>query len=263
MFKNKKKEQLLDDEEKIIQTVKEFTSKQRRELNKETLNYLKSSNTFHASLVERAERSEKRAWRFSYASMVITLMAVGAVCGLTPLKELIPYTIRVNNNTGFTDIVYPKEYGGNQTMEQIDDQYWLALYVRAREGYNWYSVKSMYGFVQLTSTADVFASYKNMMTSDKSPVKLLKNKGEIDIVASPPVFINGTAQVRFTKRILSSEGKESNDIKPTHWIALISYDYAMPIKTKEQQQINPHGFRVLSYTKEQELNGAQDAIVAK
>ncbi|EBW2268509.1 type IV secretion system protein [Salmonella enterica] len=262
MPKNRKTKEQLEDEENIVRTLQDLTPKQRRELNKETREYLRRSNSFHQSIVEKCERSEKRAWRVTYSSLLIAFLAVGAVCGLTPLKQVIPYTIRVNENSGFTDIVYPKEYGGKQTMKQIDDQYWLALYVRAREGYNWYSVKSMYGFVQLTSSANVFTSYKNAILSDKSPVKLLKGKGEIDIVASPPVFINGTAQVRFTKRVLDAEGKESSEIKPTHWVSLISYDYGMPIKTKEQQLINPHGFRVLSYNKEQELNGAQ-AVAAQ
>lgn len=255
----RKKEIRIDETDNILNTERalaqapEDPAKARRELARDTREYLDESRRFHRSEIERSKRSEKIAWRLVCFSFVITFMAVGAVLGLTPLKELVPYTIRVNDNSGFTDIVYPKGYG-QQSMTQTDDQFWLTTYVRAKEGYNWYSVSSMFKYVCLLSSSSVCENYKSYMLSDVSPVKVLADKMQIEVIVSPPTYINGAAQVRFTKKVIDREGKESADIKPTSWIALITFDYKKPITTKKDEMDNPHGFQVLSYKVDQEFH---------
>ncbi|WP_043903282.1 VirB8/TrbF family protein, partial [Kingella kingae] len=75
--------------------------------------------------------------------MILTGLAVGAVLGLTPLKTVQPFVIRVDNNTGVTDIVTTlkneeKSYG------EVVDKFWLAQYVRHREGYDWQTVQDTF-----------------------------------------------------------------------------------------------------------------------
>ncbi|ENE6639026.1 type IV secretion system protein [Salmonella enterica] len=254
----RKKEIIIDETDNILNTERalaqpgEDPAKERRELTRDTREYLDESRQFHRSEIERSKRSEKTAWRLVCALLVITIMSVGAVMGLTPLKELVPYTIRVNDNSGFTDIVYPKGYG-QQSMTKIDDQFWLTTYVRARESYNWYSVSAMFKYVSLLSSASVGEGYKSYMLSEVSPVKVLADKRQIEVVVSPPTYINGAAQVRFTKKVIDREGKET-DIKPTSWIALITFDYQKPITTKKDEMDSPHGFQVTSYKVDQEFH---------
>lgn len=259
MFGFNRKKEIHDDKltdnilkkELELADIPEDPTKERRELNKNVREYIDESRSFHRSEIKRSKKSEKIAWRMVGVMSVITVLSVAAVCGLTPLKQLIPYTIRVNDNSGFTDVVYPKGYG--QTMEQVDDQFWLTTYVRARESYNWFAVSSMFKYVNLLSNNSVGESYKTYMLSDVSPVKVLADKMQIEVIVSPPVFINGAAQVRFTKRVLDRDGKESAEIKPTYWIALITFDYGKKITKKEDEMASPHGFQVLSYKVDQEF----------
>ncbi|MCY1462411.1 hypothetical protein D9M71_801820 [compost metagenome] len=63
----------------------------------------------------------------------------------------------------------------------------------------------------------------------------------------------GTAQVRFTKRVLDRNGVPDPIIRPATWQTTMSYDYKNPTKRKAQEWVNPRGFGVKSYSSVQEV----------
>ncbi len=58
--------------------------------NKDVDAFLEQSRGFTDSLVQRAEDSEKKAWKVGYAAGALAFLAVAAVLGLTPLKTVVP-----------------------------------------------------------------------------------------------------------------------------------------------------------------------------
>ncbi|WP_413462673.1 VirB8/TrbF family protein, partial [Kingella kingae] len=56
---------------------------------------------------------------------------MGAVVGLTPLKTVHPFVIRVDNNTGATMLLPPGK-SRKKARAIFIDKFWLAQYVRFR-----------------------------------------------------------------------------------------------------------------------------------
>lgn len=69
------------------------------------LKFIQEAKEFHKSEIDRVRKNSRIAWRISGVCLVITGLAVGAVAGLTPLKTTQPFLVRVDNNTGATDVV--------------------------------------------------------------------------------------------------------------------------------------------------------------
>lgn len=79
--------------------VKEVTPKQA------TLDFIKASKAFEESRIEMVEKSKKIAWRIAIGACALSVALVIGIISLLPLKEVRPYVVRVDNNTGATDIV--------------------------------------------------------------------------------------------------------------------------------------------------------------
>ncbi|HDN9542911.1 TPA: hypothetical protein P2L24_004097, partial [Aeromonas salmonicida] len=80
---------------------------------------------WESSRVLSVEKSERRAWRVAFASVGVAVLAIAAIAMMMPLKESVPYVIRVDNTTGVPDIVTAitdKAVTGDEVM----DKYWLA-----------------------------------------------------------------------------------------------------------------------------------------
>lgn len=77
----------------------------RKELDKEAKAYMQSAKQFEQSEIERTRKFAKFAWISAGLCLFVAGAAVFAVAGLTPLKTAVPFVIRVDNNTGATDIV--------------------------------------------------------------------------------------------------------------------------------------------------------------
>ena len=61
--------------------------------------------SWDASRVLAQEKSEKRAWKLAWLSVLVTVLSWLALVLLLPLKQTQPYLIRVDSATGVPDIV--------------------------------------------------------------------------------------------------------------------------------------------------------------
>ena len=64
--------------------------------------------------------------------MLVTVLALVAVAGLTPMKTVEPFVIRVDNSTGIVDVV-PVRRGKADVPEAVT-RYFVTQYVQARSG---------------------------------------------------------------------------------------------------------------------------------
>jgi type IV secretory pathway component VirB8 len=201
--------------------------------------------SWETSRVEQLERSERRAWGVAGASVVVVLLSWLAIVFMLPLKEAVPYVIRVDNATGVPDIVTTlkeKSVSGDEVM----DKYWVARYVRARETYDWVSLQEEYESVNLLSAPPVAAEYNKLFEGAEALDKKLGSAVRVTTsILSIVLSGHGVATVRFVKHTrLLAEGRE--DL--SQWVATIGYEYKTTSKIRESLRLtNPFGFQALTY----------------
>jgi type IV secretion system protein VirB8 len=190
-------------------------------------------------------KSEKKAWIVAGIMSVIAFGSSVAFWSVfTAHKEPDPIFIKVDNNTGFTNVMKTL----NQSQADFDEtikKYWLNKYVIARENYDWFLIQKDFDAVSLMSNASVGATYKKMALSKDAPVEEFKDQFKLLIKVTNITFIQGAAQVRFERTKVSSDGTSTEP--PTKWIATIAFSFENIPMTDAQRTINPVGFIVNSY----------------
>nr|CAC79173.1 TraJ protein [uncultured bacterium] len=211
-------------------------------------------NNWEASRTQAIEKSEQRAWYVAYGAVGVAVLSWLAIVLMMPLKETIPYVIRVDNTTGVPDIVTALNSKG-VGYEEVMDKYWLAQFVRARETYDWYTLQKDYNTVGLLASPNVGKDYAALF---EGPEALDKKFGKsvratVEIVSVVPNG-RGVGTVRFIKTT-----KRTDDDGPgtvTKWVATVAYEYRNPSLISESQRlVNPFGFQVLSYRQDPEMVG--------
>ena len=213
----------------------------------------KKAFDWETSRIEQIEKSERTAWNVAKGASIIAILAIIAIVILIPLKESIPYVVRIDKNTGFTDIVTTLQHK-TMTVDEAADKYWLARFVRARETWEWYTAQEDYDTVRLLASSDVGSQYAKLF---EGPNALDKQYGQgtivvVDINSVVP-HGNGQASVRFAKKIKRRDAGDTG-AQVTNWIATIGYEYKLAGKMKEKDRLkNPLGFQAMSYRVDPEV----------
>lgn len=195
--------------------------------------------------------------RLSFLSLGITAASVVAVMGLTPLKRTEAVVVRVDQSTGFVDVV-SKLADQSPTQGVAVDKYFLKQYVQRREAYDYYTIQTDYERTALYSTPDVQREFFKIYQGEDARDKTLKNHYRIE-VATKTIQLNaedGTAVIRFStdKRAM---GGSSTPPEHTDWIATVGYKYVQADMTESDRRDNPLGFQVTSYRVDREIVGGQ------
>ena len=209
------------------------------------IQFMEAARAFETSRITSIQRNSKIAWRITAFSLFLSAIAIGAVMLLTPLKTVEPYVIRVDNNTGQTDIVTSlKEQGF--TRSEAMDRFWLKQYVSFREQYDWWVVQSNYDAAMLFSGADEQRSLATFFASDAAPYKVFKQDFRMDVKITSMTWVGDIAQVRFERRLrdLRDPTKQPTVQK---MIATVAYNYQAESIPEQDRLINPLGFKVESY----------------
>lgn len=212
---------------------------------------------WETSKVLASKNSERRAWLVAMIALGGFLLTIVAITVMMPLKESVPYVIRVDNTTGVPDIVTALTDQA-VTGDEVMDKYWLAKYVRARETFDWYTLQNDYATVGLLSSPNVGAGYAQLF---EGPSALDKQFGKsiratIEIVSVVP---NGphSGTVRFIKTTRRVDEKSAPG-QVTKWVATVAFEYRNSALLKESARlVNPFGFQVLSYRVDPEMVGVE------
>lgn len=209
---------------------------------------------WEASRINIVEKSERRAWTVALSAVGVAALSWLAIVLMMPLKETVPYVIRVDGTTGVPDIVttmQDKRIGYDDVM----DKYWVAQFVRARETYDWYTLQKDYNAVGLLSSPNVGKDYASLFDGpDALDKKWGKNfRTTVEVVSVVPDG-RGTATVRLIKT--ASRVDDATNKQVTKWIATVGYEYRNPSHMKESlRMVNPFGFQATSYRIDPELIG--------
>jgi type IV secretion system protein VirB8 len=213
----------------------------------------------------RALRSSaRRAWVVASIACGTTVLAVGALLALTPLKQVVPFVIRVDNTTGVVDVV--PALVGPANLSQTVTRYLLSHYVTVCERFTLATAESDYTECGAFHTPALNAAWAARWApgNPQSPLNRYKDGTELSVSVRAVSFIdraNGLhdlAQVRYSISRYAGGGATA-DI--THWIATIQYAYVAPSSDPLVRRWNPLGLRLVAFHPEPLTGGTSSGEV--
>lgn len=205
--------------------------------------YFRAATGWDLDRMSILQRSERRAWLFSVLFAVVAAASIAAIVLMLPLKTVEPFVIRVDNATGIVDVVNSLRTSKN-TYEESISKYFLARYIRAKEGYSPATFNLAYteaGYLSAPTMRDALYEEFNPANA-ASPVNRYK-QGEVAVQIKTISFLrNNIASVRYMK---STTGVDRPSV--THWVATAEFRYLDAPAMEEARQYNPLGFQVVSF----------------
>lgn len=227
-----------------------------------TFDFINASKEFEKSRIDDIEKSRVIAWRVAIGACTLAICCVIAIVFLMPLKEVKPYVIRVDNNTGATDIVSMLDGTKSSNYGEQVAKYFASLYVTNMEGYDWYTIQKQVDTLMLFSDNAMQQRVSNKFSLPTAPHKVYKDKNRIEIKINNTSIIDdkGLMQVRFTTKVVPMNGgvynaqsdTYSSPIEEKNYIATIGFEYINVPTLDAIRLVNPLGFTVKSYRVDQD-----------
>jgi len=216
-----------------------------------------SQMNWEYDLVLQERRSRLLAWRVAIFAGVVALLSLTTLVVVLPLKEVIPYVVKVDDVTGDASIIQSAASYVNST--DINDKHWLKRYVIARDRYDYYLLQTDFDLVKNLSGQSALRSYVEQFSE---PIKIQdKYKDQVKIIPeilSITITRKGYATVRYQVSISDRRKSETPFIQRK--VATIAYSYDVKRTGTSSEMIdNPLGFTVDGYQTETEFETTKPA----
>jgi len=213
--------------------------------------YYARAATWAADQEKARYRSSRLAWLIGGIAIAIAIFEAVALALLTPLKTVVPYTILVDRHTGHVEVLEGTRLG-QVTANEALTQSLLAQYVTAREGFDIALVKADFRKVALWSGEPVRGRYLALMqpSNPAGPLQQLPRTSVINVeVKSISPIAPETALVRF-----DTERRDQGQIDGVRqsFVSIIRYRFSQAPMSLEDRLVNPLGFQVIQYRRDQE-----------
>ena len=198
-----------------------------------------------------ANRSKRLAWLVAAVAGGLAIAGVAAVSMLVPLKTVVPYVITVDKATGASEITSQISGDKRLTYDEAVSKYFLADYVRNREGWIPQARKEFFEGVLAMSARDEQARWIAFYGKDnpKSPQSVFTDLDTVFIMVKSVTFVSKqVAQVRFTKTL-----QRGSIMTDTPAIATVTFDTTDTPTTEQQRFKNPLGLEVQTYRADLEV----------
>lgn len=213
--------------------------------------YFERARLWEQDLLLSAQKSKRLAWTVAAIACGLTFVSVGAVAALAPLKTVEPFVIRVDNSTGIVDIVSTLREGSSTYGEAVT-RYFLAKYVRAREGFSRAEAEANFRTVSLLSNGpeqNRFVAYFRGSNPDSPQVAYGRSGIAETKIKTISLLGPNLASVRFLR-----ETRKGEETKTSHWIATITFEVRPDAKVSTNDRlVNPIGFLVSEYHADPEV----------
>ena len=224
----------------------------------EIQDYFDAAESWDADRVAQSRRNTKIAWRVAGAGWLCAVAGAVALVLLMPLKQVIPYLVRVDGSTGVVDVV--PALVGRATPEEAVTRYFLTHYVSVCERFNFSTAESDYeecgAFHSAQRNQAWYALWAS--TNPNSPLNLHKDGSSVRVQVNAVSFftrasgLSDLAQVRYLKAARQGAGSEESF---THWVATIQYAYGEAAKDPKMRRWKPLGFKIIDFRTEPEVLG--------
>lgn len=212
--------------------------------------FAESASWDHDRLIA-AKRSKRFAWMVASVASGLAITGVAAVAMLSPLKTVAPYVITVDKATGASEIT-SQMTGDNQiSYNEAIAKYFLADYVRNREGWIPQARREFFEGVLAMSSREEQARWTAFYSQEnpKSPQSVFSDLDTVFIAVKSVTFVSkNVAQIRFTKTL-----QRGSIITEAPAIATVTYDTTDTPTTEQQRFKNPLGLEVQTYRADLEV----------
>lgn len=209
--------------------------------------------TWEHSIVEARKASEKLAWNVTKAALALAFFCVVALALSMPLRQTVTRIVEVDKLTGETNVV--RELPAYvSSRNDINDKYWIKLFVIAHERYIAKILQKDFDSVKILSGDAVYTKYRSQFVGPNALQKKLEDRVEIvPTILSITLSSPSIATVRFETSAQNVKNPGTT-IEATRYIATLAYHYAPNVYAKERDLIdNPLGFYVNTYQVDPEV----------
>ncbi|MBW9064613.1 virB8 family protein [Rhizobium herbae] len=206
--------------------------------------YFEKTRRFDQDRLLQVERSNRIAWSIAIGASIIAGASIFAIAGLTPLKTVEPFVIRVDNSTGIVDVVSALTSTAG-TYDEAVTKYFAAKYVRAREGYVWSEAEENFRSIALLSTQAEQTRFAALYrgSNPESPQNIYGRGATAKVnIASISLINRNVVSVRYMRTITRGD-----DVRTTHLVATLTFTYANVPMSSTDRLVNPLGFAVSEY----------------
>ena len=213
--------------------------------------YYAKSESWAADRSDQMMRTLRLTRLLAAGAGAVAVIEAIALIAMAPLKTAVPSTIMVDRTTGFATVLDEKAMP-NIKPESALTQSLLAQYVVARETYDVAGLQSQYRKVALWSDEQARRDYLGLMQSGNpdSPLNRYPRGTIVEtVIESVTPMADNAALVRFyTQR--RDRGQEPG--APSYWVSLVRFRFAGTPMALNDRLINPLGFQVVHYRRDQE-----------
>jgi type IV secretion system protein VirB8 len=198
-----------------------------------------------------ANRSKRLAWTVAGVAAALAISGAAAVAMLAPLKTVAPYVITVDKATGASEITSQLTGSNRVTYDEAVSKYFLADYVRNREGWIPQARKEFFEGVLAMSAREEQARWIAFYGKDnpKSPQAIFTDLDTVFITIKSVTFVSkNVAQIRFIKTL-----QHGSIVSDTPAIATVTFDTTDTPTTEQQRFKNPMGLEVQTYRADLEI----------
>lgn len=209
------------------------------------------ANSWATSVTSELERSRRIAWIVAIIASIIALLLAAAILIMLPLKSVEPYTLLVDRQTGNVETLAPLDQATVQADTALTRSL-LAQYVVSRESFDRADLQRDYRKTMLFSGGEERQRYAGELNTANpaSPLAYMPPGSSLSTeIKSISSLTSDSALVRFvtTRRDRGARAQE-----PQHWAAVINFQFSGAQMSEDDRLINPLGFQVTRYRRDQE-----------
>jgi len=212
--------------------------------------YYREADSWADDRQDMLRASRRTAWIVAGVAVAIALFEAIALIVLMPLKTVVPYTLLVDKQTGYVQELKPLD-AEKIAPDTALTQSFLVQYVIARESYDAGTVQANYRKVQTWSAEVAKADYVNGMQAANPASPLSRYpRSVVDARVKSITSMGGNeALVRFDT-VRRDPGGQAQPAES--WVAVIKYRFSTGPMRAEDRFVNPLGFQVVRYRRDQE-----------
>ena len=200
-------------------------------------------------------RSVRRAWLFAGLSFALAGLAILALILVLPLKEFVPYVVTVDKNTGWLEVTRGLQQG-NLTQNEALAIANIVRCVNARESFDASDYPQLYRHVGLCMTDRALDGYlrQHDQGNENSPATRYGYDGILRVEISSVNLLTETTAIVSFRTILEYRGADVVN----YWRAALTFGYSNKRFSMKDRFINPLGFEVSAYRRDQDLSPTQE-----
>jgi len=214
--------------------------------------YYKAAESWADDRAQDSARSLRNAWRVAGAACVVAVLEAIGLVVLMPLKQIEPYAVLVDKQTGYVQALNLSQTETIAPDEALTRSM-LAQYVIAREGFEIGALKDNYRKVALWSAGDARNQYLSSMQASNPSSPLAALPRQAVVRAEIRSISNLGPEMVLVRFAVTRTDPGGQPVQQGVWAAEIKFRFSSAGMSAASRLENPLGFQVLRYGKSAEI----------